>query len=284
MEGIVQLLSLLEEKPKEVVGVQHLLLQLRCVNEWLCVAGEDLEAGLAELEGKFQVMRSLKKWFGRGLERVRSRDDRQLLSLLTTGLQGLRAVAGHAPMLLELLLEALRDDNWQVRRAARSALGELVKAAPAAQVLPRLLEAMRDDNDPYGEVRIAALSALGELLKAAPQNAAQVLPGLLEAMRDDNWQVRSATSSALGKISLQQLIESYWATQKQALIPLIAPQLYHTPLLVRTSQQHQQRLVLHPTAGQSVTWDKPQQEVQPFVQQIKNAAKLREWSFWPLKR
>ena len=139
---------------------------------------------------------------------------------------------------------------------------------------------MRDD---HWRVRSAAISALGEVVKAAPDHAEKVLPSLIEAMRDYN--VRSAASSALGKISLQQLIESYWATQKQALIPLIAPQLYHTPLLVRTSQkQHQQRLVLHPTAGQSVTWDKPQQEVQRFVQQIKNAAKLREWSFWPLKR
>ena len=82
-------------------------------------------------------------------------------------------------------------------------------------------------------VRSAASSALGQVVKAAP--AEQVLPSLIEAMRDNNWRVRRAAIEALGEIFLQQLIEGYWATQDQALIPLIASQLYHTPLLVRNS-------------------------------------------------
>ncbi|MCG8339654.1 MAG: HEAT repeat domain-containing protein, partial [Cytophagales bacterium] len=198
LEGIGQLLSLLEVEPKEVVGVQHLLLQLRCVNEWLCVAGEDLEGGLGELEEKFHVIRSLKKWFGIGLKRVRRGEyDRKLLKLLTTGLQGLRAVAAHAPALLELLREAMRDRDYNVRSAASSALGEVVKAAPdhAEKVLPSLIEAMRDD---HWRVRSAASSALGEVVKAAPDHAEKVLPSLIEAMRDSEDWVRSAASSALG--------------------------------------------------------------------------------------
>ena len=103
---------------------------------------------------------------------------------------------------------------------------------------------MRDKNDPFGHVRRAAISALGQL-------------------------------------SLQQLIASYWDTQDQALIPLIAARLYHTPLVVQTSpQRHHEQLVLYPTAGEPVKWEKPQQEVQRFVQQIKNAAQLK-WRFWP---
>ncbi|MCG8339957.1 MAG: NACHT domain-containing protein, partial [Cytophagales bacterium] len=197
VEGIRQLLSLLEETPQEVVGVQHLLLQMKLLNEWLCVAGEDLEVGLAALEEEFHVMDSLQDWFREGLERVRRKGDRALLELLTTGLQGSRAVA-----------------------------------APAEQVLP----------------------------------------SLIEAMRDKDYDVRSAASEALGEISLQQRIETYWATQKQGLIPIIATQLYHTPLLVRTSlKPHHQQVVLYPTAGQSITWDKPHEEVQRFVQQIKSA-------------
>ena len=43
MDGLRKLLSLLEEAPQEVVGVQHVLLQLRLLNEWLCVAGDDGE-------------------------------------------------------------------------------------------------------------------------------------------------------------------------------------------------------------------------------------------------
>ncbi|MCG8341019.1 MAG: HEAT repeat domain-containing protein, partial [Cytophagales bacterium] len=284
--GIRQLLSLLEAEPQEVVGVQHVLLQMRLLNEWLGVAGEDLEDELAALEEEFHVMDSLVEWFQEGLKRVRRRDDsswddRQLLSLLTTALQSSRAVAAQAPALLEFLQEAMRDRSPRVRSAARSALGEVVKAAPAKQVLPPLIEAMRDRN--Y-DVRRAASSALGEVVKAAPAHAEQVLLRLIEAMRDDNdpyGSVRSAASSALGEISLQQLIETYWATQnqglKQGLIPIIATQLYHTPLLVRTSlKPHHQQLILYPTAGKHVKWDKPQQEVQRFVQQIKNAAKRNQ--------
>ena len=101
---------------------------------------------------------------------------------------------------------------------------------------------------------------------------------MIEAMRDDNWGVLSAASSALGEISLQQLIETYWATQnqglKQGLIPIIATQLCYTPLLVRTSSKpHHQQIVLYPTAGQHVKWEKPLQEVQNFVTQIQSAVK-----------
>ena len=121
---------------------------------------------------------------------------------------------------------------------------------------------------------------------ASTELAAQVLAPLLEALKNDPYgDVRRAASSALGQFSLQQFMEGYWATQNQALIPLIAPQLYHTPLSVQTiPHSQQQRLILYPTAGAAVKWDKPEQEVQRFVQQIKKAAKLKE-GFWSrLKR
>ena len=142
----------------------------------------------------------------------------------------------------------------------------------------RLQKAMQDKDD---EVRSAARSALLEFVKAAPSHAEKVLPPLQEAMRDDHWGVRSASSEALVQISLPQLIATYWATQNQALkqrlIPLIAPQLYQTPLVVRTSlKPNHQQLILYPTAGKPIPWDKPEQEVKNFVKLIKSAAKRRE--------
>ena len=119
-----------------------------------------------------------------------------------------------------------------------------------------------------------------QLTQAAPEQAPALVEPLLAAGKDKDEDVRRAALEALGQFSLQQLIETYWATQHQALIPLIAPQLYHTPLLVRNSPQpHHEQLILYPTAGEAVKWDKPQQEVQRFVKQIKNAAKLK-WRFW----
>ena len=45
VNGIRQVLSLVEAAPREVVGVQHLLLEMRLLNEWLCVAEKKREAG-----------------------------------------------------------------------------------------------------------------------------------------------------------------------------------------------------------------------------------------------
>ena len=173
IKGIRQVLSLLQAAPQEVVGVQHVLLQMRLLNEWLCVSGKKRQEGLDSLEVEFPVRASLEEWIREGLDRVRrgddkSSDDRRLLSLLTRGLQGSRAVAAHAPALLQPLLEALRDQNGDVRRAASSALGKVVEAAPdkAEKVLQHLLEALK--NDPSRYVRRAASYALGKVVEAAP--------------------------------------------------------------------------------------------------------------------
>ena len=186
-----------------------------------------------------------------------------------------------AEKVLQPLLEALRDQNdpyGDVRMAASEALGKVVEAAPglAEKVLQPLLEALRDQNDPDGSVRMAASEALGKVVEAAPALAEKVLPHLLEALRDQNdpsGDVRRAASEALGKFSLQQFIDIYWDTQNQALIPLIVPQLYQTPLSVQNIRNSQeQRLILYPSAGQSIPWNKPHEEVQHFVQLIKSNA------------
>ena len=417
--GLRQLLELLEAEPQELVGVQHVLLQMRLLNEWLYVGGEDLEEELASLEKDFPVMESLKEWFFEGLDRVQREDDRKLLNLLTSGLQGSRAVAAHAPALLSPLLDACKEEAFSVRSAATSALGQVREAAPSSQVLEHLLAACKDEDslvrsaaisalgqevkvapelaekvlehllaackdssssvrsaasqalgqevkvapelaekvlehliaagkdssssvrsaaisaleqvvkvapelaekvlehliaagkdaeqwvrwaasralgqvvkttpelaeqvlpsllaackDSSSSVRWAASSALGQVVKAAPELAKKVLPSLLAACKDSSSSVRSAASQALGEISLHQLIESYWATKNQELIPLIATKLYQTPLLVRNSPNSEKKcLVLYPTAEKPVEWKRPHQEVEHFVQQIKSAAK-----------
>ncbi|MCG8341055.1 MAG: HEAT repeat domain-containing protein, partial [Cytophagales bacterium] len=197
IEDIRKLLSLLEAEPQEVVGVQHLLLQMRLLNEWLCVAGED-EEELGALEEAFHVMDSLVEWFGEGVERVRRKDDsswddRQLLSLLTTGLQSSRAVAAQAPALLEPLLAACKDSDEKVRYVASRALAEVAKAAPAQDLEP-LLAAGKDSSE---EVRSAAIFALAEVAKAAPALAAQVLEPLRAAGKDSEEDVRRAAILAL---------------------------------------------------------------------------------------
>ena len=118
VEGISKLLSLLGAAPQEQ-EVEHVLLQMRLLNEWLCVAGADLKEELVALEGDFHVMRSLVEWFQEGLKRVRREDNRKLLELLTTALQGSRAVAVHAKQVLKPLLAPSKDSYWNVRQGCQ---------------------------------------------------------------------------------------------------------------------------------------------------------------------
>ena len=60
------------------------------------------------------------------------------------------------------LVRRLQDDDWQVRRDAAVALGEL--GAAAEEAMPALEDAIADDN---GEVCLAASDALSRIRIAA---------------------------------------------------------------------------------------------------------------------
>ncbi|WP_028459444.1 HEAT repeat domain-containing protein [Chloroflexus sp. Y-396-1] len=84
------------------------------------------------------------------------------------------------------LLAALRDADWNARRAAAEALVQIGAAA-----VPGLLAALRDASE---WVRQVAASALGRIGDAA------AVPELLHALRDANPDVREAAAGALGRI------------------------------------------------------------------------------------
>jgi hypothetical protein len=86
------------------------------------------------------------------------------------------------------LLDALRDDNPQVRTSAVKALGQI--GDPAA--VPELLSTMV--KDPGGDVRWAASAALGKMGETA-------VPGLMTALRDEDWKVRRSAAEALWGMS-----------------------------------------------------------------------------------
>jgi hypothetical protein len=131
--------------------------------------------------------------------------------------------------------------------------------AAAQQCLAPLLAACKDTA--YG-VRRAAIEALGEAAKAAPALAPQCLTPLLAACKDKNRDVREAAMKALGVVPLEQLIEGYWSTKNQELIPMIVPRCYQTPLMVTDSvTPDHKKMVLYDTAGKPVIWDKPRAEV-----------------------
>ena len=192
VKGTKWLLSLLGEGDQERVRLQHLLLQLRVIHEWLCIASDqEAERGMAELEREFGVLASLEEWFGKGLEQVRiagydpASPGGRLLGLLTDPLQVFRSVLRQAPGLLDLLQKAAKDRDWEVRKVAVEYLGQAISAVPhkSGAILATLREAAKDDEDIY--VRRAAVEPLGVAISAVPHESDTILEILREAAKDD---------------------------------------------------------------------------------------------------
>lgn len=111
----------------------------------------------------------------------------------------LRELAPDRTEAAEVLLEATRDIDLQVRRAAFTALASLTAAAP--RIVERLLEALHDDGDAASR-RLAALS-LGEIGRAHPR---AIPPEAIGRLRDQERccqdpDLRRAIQRALGRIS-----------------------------------------------------------------------------------
>ena len=237
LAGIQQLLRLLGEG-QEIVGLQHLLLQLRVMHEWLCIASDqDAEKGMADLEGEFKVIVSLKAWFVKSFNRLRRGDawhtgtGQKLLDLLKGSLQSFGSVAKQAPDLFQLLRRVAKDESLAVRKAVLSLLVD-----PPAAWAPEALSIIRElleDPDPYagratlrtllslgkwypewtakalvlirsslqdGYVRREALETLSTLLQIDPGYAATALGIIRSALQNEEDSVRSAPLRTLSNL------------------------------------------------------------------------------------
>ncbi|GMH46053.1 hypothetical protein BSKO_14017 [Bryopsis sp. KO-2023] len=198
VEDIKQLLNLAEAEPREIVGVQHVLLQVRLLNEWWCVAGEDLKEESADLEEEFHVLESLKGWFQEGVERIQrdymyDEQAKELLELLTTGLQGFRG------FLLEPLLNACQHSDWGVRHVAIMILGKVLETVPGQ--VPFLLEPLMNTcKDTFREVHLAALELLGKVAEVSPGHAPALQDPLIDACMQSDLGVRHVAIKALKKV------------------------------------------------------------------------------------
>jgi HEAT repeat protein len=199
-EGIHQLLSLTNEGAQEVLGLHHMSLQMRLLNEWLCVRSkEEVKMELRKLEKAFKVLTSFKKWFVKGIEVIRKDEGSALLKRLTSLLQDVRAVASFvAPQCFEVLLAGVKDKD--IRRATLDAFEKVAQTVPdmVSQCLPFLLAAVEDENK---DVCGAALDALAKVAQAAPDVVPQCLPVLLATVTDKDQDVRQTTLWALSKVA-----------------------------------------------------------------------------------
>ena len=249
VKGVAQLLRLLGEE-QEIIGLQHLLLQLRVIHEWRCIASkQEVERGMAELEDEFHVLTSLEQWFVKAFNHLRrgscwhASTGQKLLGLLKDSLQSFGSVASHVPDLFQLLRSVAKDDSLAVRKAALSTLVD-----PSASWAPASLSIIRElleDEDPYvgratlrtllslGKwcpawtadaldlieadlvdghfyVRKGALETLSPLLQVAPEHAEAALQSIQTALQDKEGSVRSAALRALS--SLLQVAPGHAAT------------------------------------------------------------------------
>ena len=195
LKGIQQLLRLLEQE-QEVVGLQHLLLQLRVIHEWLCIASDqEATRGMKDLEKKFQVMACLKEGFCIGLEQVRlwgpgpSSPGGKILGLLTDSLQVSSSVLRQAPGVLDLLQQYAKWKKKDVlggyatSQAAVETLGQVISAVPkdSGKILEILCTAAQDK---HYSVRQAALKAFGQAISAFPEESEKILNTLQKAVQE----------------------------------------------------------------------------------------------------
>jgi len=111
----------------------------------------------------------------------------------------LRELAPDSAEAAEALVEATRDADLQVRRAAFMAMAALT--SPPSGAVTRLLQAIRDDDDPASR-RLAILS-LGEIGSANPRAISPEAIGLLreDEQRCQDPDLRRALQRALERLT-----------------------------------------------------------------------------------
>ena len=184
----------------------------------------------------------------------------------------LQASPARALEALPSILEAAKDEAWEVRQAALKALSSLLEAslAQAQTTLPSILKAFKDE-DSYA--RQAALGALWPLLQGGPARAQAALTIIREVFTAEDGSVGEAALEVFFQASLEQLLAHYWSKPDASLIPYIHPRLYHTPLVVgKRSQRGKQQVILYATAGEPERYDQPADVVEDFVKHIKAEA------------
>ena len=252
-EDIHNLLNLLGEGDQEIVGLQHLLLQLRVTHERLCMAGEDAEDELLALEADFHVLSSLEEWFERAFAHVRLEGydgaylpGRRLLALLKSSLETFGSVARHSPGLLDLFNKTAQQDQepiGAVRLASVSSLGGAL--AGVDEDARAMLQAMADDRHESYDIKQAARQSLSQATGAestqdeaaagsgtaqgslegdresASQSPEDLLEQLRQAAKDEDYD--AFWSAAGGSLGLVQAMATATQEEFRALLDLLLP-------------------------------------------------------------
>ncbi|WP_161791866.1 HEAT repeat domain-containing protein, partial [Candidatus Jidaibacter acanthamoebae] len=168
--ALVRFWHLIETEPRELIGLRHVSLEIRCLDE--CENDQRVNVHKSVLD-------NIKKW-----------SDIENVSFITDVLSISNSVGKEV---IPQFLEALKDKDENVRRGAAKALGN-VGVGHGDIVIPALINALKDDNK---YVRSRASQVLG---KVGVGHGEIVIPALINALKDED--VRSRAAKALGKVGV----------------------------------------------------------------------------------
>ena len=70
------------------------------------------------------------------------------------------------------------------------------------------------------------------------------------------------------------MIDYYWETKDESIMPFLIPRLYEVALTVEDINSEQQKLTLYPRIDKVISWTKPRAEVLKFRELIRDSARF----------
>ena len=235
--ALQEMLSIVDQQPVEVLGIQHFLLKMRVLGAAIAESDED------DLGEVLSDKRAIKLINGARQMLDRTMDDVLIREIVVEEFQHLSRTLDSIPKALEgpvdlvtktlswrrdltrkemekikdvlklarhcteqsniivqfVLQQTYNTDGWCSSEESLKRLGSIAEQMPqhAGELLPMLMKGCRDEGL---FVRLAAKEALGRVVAAAPQHAGELLPMLIKGCGDGHWSVRLAALEAVGDV------------------------------------------------------------------------------------
>ncbi|MEO1219534.1 MAG: tetratricopeptide repeat protein, partial [Bacteroidota bacterium] len=232
-----KLLRLVDAAPREILGLQHLMLQLRLVNEWLLLCqGEDEEQqGVTALEEEFRLGEKLSTWVKQSSLKYNDRyhHDTALarapsavpLALLSTCSSVARCYKAELMKeTLSMYFSQFENDAPDAHRAMLSGLKSSVAIDLfEAEILPLLQLAI---NSRDCMIRQDTLEIFCALAKRGI-SVDHVISSLCKALQDDDPKVRLAALA-----SLRSLLEND-VLMKSQILPILRSSIHASDVKIR---------------------------------------------------
>ena len=235
--ALKELLSIVDERPVEVLGIRHFLLRMRVLEAVLEETDEDDLEDLLDDEQPVELAEGARHLIERTIDDVLVReivieqfrhlscvlksfpqvvndtvdqvkkmlgraDDlmQTEMAKITDVLKLIRHATKHNHGMTQYILQLVQTpDDWCEPEERIRRLSLIAKQLPqhAGEFLPTLAKGCGDDDS---DVRAAAMFAIGSVVEAVPQHAGEFLPTLAKGCGDDDSDVRMAAMVAIDDV------------------------------------------------------------------------------------